>query len=118
MGHSPGVRPAVFHKKARQTFKSFPKPVRRELGEAIANVQHGALPGMPLCRPMPTIGSGVYELRVRDSSGIYRAFMLLKYRQGVLIFHAFQKKTAKTPPHEIEVAIRRLKEMLTGGDTA
>jgi phage-related protein len=107
------MKPAVFHQKAKQAFRSFPKLVRRELGEAILNVQYGALPGMPLCRPMPTIGSGVYELRVRDANGIYRAFMLLKYEHGVLIFHAFQKKTSKTPLHEIELAIKRLKEVLS-----
>jgi len=30
---------------------------------------------------------------------------------AVLIFHAFEKKTQKTPPREIEVARNRLKEM-------
>jgi phage-related protein len=71
---------------------------------------------MPLCRPMPTVGTGVSELRVRDESGIYRAFLVAKYRHGVLVFHAFQKKTAKTPVREIELGAKRLKKMLAAGD--
>jgi hypothetical protein len=36
----------------------------------------------------------------------------IKLETGVVIFHTFQKKTAKTPPNEIELARARLKEML------
>ena len=110
------MRPAVFHPKARQAIRSFPRQARRELGEAIFQIQLGNFPSMPLCRPMPVVGAGVSELRVRDSSGIFRAFLLAKYEHGVLVFHAFQKKTAKTPAYEIEVGIKRLREMLKAGN--
>jgi len=33
---------------------------------------------------------------------------------GVLVFHAFAKKTQRTPPQEIELARKRLKELLNG----
>ena len=38
----------------------------------------------------------------------------VRQRQGepFLIFHAFAKKTQKTPQHEIALAQKRLKEML------
>ena len=61
---------------------------------------------------MPSVASVVEELRVRDRSGAYRVFYFTKMETAVLIFHAFEKKTAKTPPHEIELARKRLKEML------
>ena len=67
---------------------------------------------MPLSRPMPSIAPGVEELRVKDRSGAYRAFYFTRLADMVLIFHAFEKKTARTPPHEIELARKRLKEML------
>lgn len=67
---------------------------------------------MPLSRSMPSVAHGVNELRVKDPSGAYRAFYFTKLVDAVLIFHAFEKKTAKTPPHEIELAQKRLKEML------
>lgn len=61
---------------------------------------------------MPSVESGVYELRVRDGSGIYRVFYLLKCEAGILVFHAFTKKTQTTPREEIELGKRRLLEML------
>jgi phage-related protein len=33
---------------------------------------------MPPSRPMPSVGPGVEELRIRDRSGIYRAFYYTK----------------------------------------
>jgi len=42
----------------------------------------------------------------------YRVFYYTKLADSVLIFHAFAKKTQKTPPHEIALAQKRLKEML------
>ena len=67
---------------------------------------------MPLSRPMPAVATGVHELRVRDAAGIYRAFYLVKSARGILVFHAFQKKTQATPKREIELAAVRLKELL------
>jgi len=56
--------------------------------------------------------AGAAELRVRDSAGIYRAFYVVKVVDAVLIFHAFAKKSQKTPDREIELGKKRLKEML------
>jgi phage-related protein len=106
------VRQALFHPKALEAIQSFPKPARRHLGEAILELQKGARLMMPLSRPMGTVGAGVHEIRVRDAAGIYRAFYLLQSVQGVLVFHAFEKRNQKTPPHEIVLGRRRLKEML------
>ena len=66
---------------------------------------------MPLSRPMRSVAPGVHEIRVRDAAGIYRAFYLLESARGVIVFHAFEKRTQKTPLHEIDVGRRRLREM-------
>lgn len=106
------MKPAVFHPKARAVLKSFPEEVRRELGKAILDLQKGEKLSMPLSRSMPAVAAGVEELRVKDRTGAYRAFYFARLARAVLIFHAFEKKTAKTPPHEIALARNRLKEML------
>jgi phage-related protein len=106
------VKPAVFHPKARDALRSFSEDVRREFGKVIFDLQKGEKLGMPLSRPMPSVGSGVEELRVRDRSGAYRVFYYTKLADSILIFHAFGKKTQKTPPHEIALAQKRLEEML------
>jgi phage-related protein len=67
---------------------------------------------MAAARPMPTVASGVSELRVKGEDGIFRVFYFTANAKGVLVFHAFAKKTQRTPPLEIELAKKRLKELL------
>jgi phage-related protein len=106
------VKPARFHPKARAVLKGFPEDVRRELGKAIFDLQRGHKLSMPLSRPMPSLAEGVEELRVKDRKGAYRVFYLANVADAVLIFHAFTKKTQRTPLREIALGQRRLKEML------
>ena len=106
------MKPAVFHPKARDEIRDFPEDVRREFGKAIFDLQKGEKLAMPLSRRMPSVGPGVEELRVKDRSGAYRVFYYAKLADSILIFHAFGKKTQKTPPHEIALAQKRLQEML------
>ena len=105
------MKKALFHPKARDAIREFPEDVRRVLGKAIFDLQKGGKLSMPLSRPMASVGAGVEELRVKDSSGTYRVFYFTKLTDSVLIFHAFTKKTQKTPPREIALAQQRLKEM-------
>jgi phage-related protein len=108
------VKEALFHPKALQSIREFPKPARKALGKAIWELQLGTRLLLPLSKPMPEVSSGVSEIRVRDTSGAYRAFYYTKLRQGILIFHAFEKKSQKTPQQELTAGRRRLKEMLYG----
>jgi phage-related protein len=61
---------------------------------------------------MPTVAPGVSELRVKGEDGIFRVFYFTATAKGILVFHAFAKKTQRTPPLEIELARKRLKELL------
>ena len=106
------LKAAIFHPAARRAIKDFPGDVRRELGKAIFDLQKGNVLGMPLARPMPDVAVGVEELRIRDRSGLYRTFYFKKSTRGILILHAFVKKTRRTPTHELDIARLRLKEML------
>ena len=108
------VQPAIFHPRALEAIRSFPRAARFALGEAIRDLQNGHRLVMPLSRPMPQVGRGVQELRVRDAAGSYRAFCLCVSARGVLVFHAFEKRTQKTPGREIDLGRRRLKELLHG----
>ncbi len=109
------VRDAKIHPKAREAIQTFQKVIRQELGELLFKLQLGVAPRMPKSRPMPLVGQGVHELRVKDSSGICRAFYYLKSEDGILVFHAFAKRTQKTDADDIAPGRRRLKEMLTHG---
>jgi phage-related protein len=58
---------------------------------------------------MPTVGSGAYEIRVRDSSGAFRTIYVAKFEAAVYVLHAFQKKTQQTAKSDIELAKVRYK---------
>ena len=61
---------------------------------------------------MPQVGPGVCELRLHSEDGQYRTFYYTADARGILVIHAFAKKTRQTPPSEIELGRRRWKELL------
>jgi phage-related protein len=76
-------------------------------------LQLGMTLGPPISRPMPGVHPGAHELRFRDATGIQRVFYYVESEQSILVFHAFIKKTQKTPPSEIRIGRRRFKELLS-----
>lgn len=106
------MRPAFIHPKTREKIRGFPEDIKDKLGQSIFDIQRGIKLALPRSRSMPSIGKGVEELRVKGMDGIYRAFYYTKDARGILVFHAFMKKTQKTPPLEIELGRKRLSEML------
>jgi phage-related protein len=85
-----------------------PPEDRRVIGTDLSTVQFGWPVGMPLCRPL---GGGLWEMRSNlPSHRIARIlFFAHEYRIGVV--HGFIKKTRKTPPEDILLARKRMKEM-------
>jgi len=99
-------------KQCQKELEDFPLVVREDLADALARLQVGHTLSMPLSRPMPSIGKGVHELRFRDRSGIYRVIYVLLGASEIWLLHAFMKKTAQTPKQNIQLAQKRLKEVL------
>ena len=106
------MKSVVWHPKAKDTISEFPESVRKELGYLIYKLQIGETLSMPHSFPMKSVAQGAFELRVRGEDGIYRSFYYTKSVQGILLFHAFKKKTQKTPFDEIVIGQRRLNELL------
>lgn len=106
------MKDAVFHPAALEAIRAFPSEVRQKLGKAIFDLQRGESLSMPLSRPMPSIGGGVAELRIRDRAGVFRAFYYTRSTRGILLLHAFVKKTQATPKQELDLGKKRLGEML------
>ena len=81
---------------------------RRVIGKDIKKVEFGWPIGMPYCRPL---GRGLWEVRSDISSGRI-ARILFCIRDGdMILLNGFVKKTQRTPPQEIELALRRMKEL-------
>ena len=64
--------------------------------------------GMPHTRAM---GDGLFELRLKAVEGIVRVFYCTMIGKRIVMLHQFIKKTDKTPPKELAIARRRLKEV-------
>ena len=99
-------------KQCRREIAAFPEEIRGDIADVAARLEEGHTLSMPLSRPMPSIGRGVHELRFRDRAGIYRVIYVLAGVGAIWFLHAFQKKSEKTPNENLEVARRRLKEIL------
>jgi len=54
------------------------------------------------------------KLGAKDKSGIYRVLYFAHTNKTFVMLHGFQKKTQKTPKQEIDIAIKRLKEVQNG----
>ena len=67
--------------------------------------------GMPHTRAM---GSGLFELRLKAAEGIARVFYCTVVDRRIVVLHQFVKKTAKTPPIELQIARRRMKDVSHG----
>ena len=85
--------------------------MRGDLADALARLDAGLMLSLPLSRPMPSIGRGVHELRLKDRSGAYRVIYALLGRGTVHLLHAFKKRSQATPVRNLELARRRLKEI-------
>ena len=56
---------------------------------------------------------GLYEIRVQQSSDIFRIFCFFDKGKLIVLANGFQKKTQKTPKTEIEKALKIKKEYET-----
>ena len=100
----------IILKACRKEIEVFPEEIRGDLADALARLDAGLMLSMPLSRPMPSIGRGVHELRLKDRSGAYRVVYALAAYGAVYVLHAFKKTTQATSARNLELARMRLKE--------
>jgi len=62
-------------------------------------------------KPMPSVGLGVSEIRVR-TGGAFRVIYMAKFVEAVYVLHTFQKKSRKTARADIDLAKRRFRELI------
>jgi phage-related protein len=81
---------------------------RHTIGKDIQKVEFGWPLGRPHCAPL---GHGLWEVRSDlDTNRIARVIFAIHDGQMILL-HGFIKKTQKTPRADIELALRRKREV-------
>ena len=83
----------------------FPLSARREAGFQLGRLQVGLDPED--WKPFDEVGSGVREIRIRDTNGIYRVMYVAKFEEAIYVLHCFQKKTQTTSQRDKEIAAIR-----------
>ena len=107
----PASKPATFVGSSLDDLRDFPRSARRATGFQLDKVQNGE--DADDWKPMPAVGSGVREIRVRDEAGAVRLMYVSKFPEAVYVLHALQKKTQKTPRGDLVLAKDRYQEVLT-----
>ena len=99
------IKPIKFVGDSLRSLREFPDDAKRDAGYQLDRVQHGLQPDD--FKPMPTIGKGVEEIRVRDETGAYRIIYTARLADVIYVLHAFQKKTQATSKRDIDLAKQR-----------
>jgi len=89
--------------------REFPEDAKKEAGVQLHKVQLGIDPSD--WKPMPTVGPGVREIRIREESGAFRVLYVTNIGDAVFVLHAFQKKAQATPKRDLDLAAARLKQI-------
>ena len=92
-----------------ERIREFPDAAKHEAGYQLERVQAGKEPAD--WKPMPSVGLGVNEIRVREGVA-FRVIYVAKFPEAVYVLHAFQKKARKTPKAEIDLSRERYQAMV------
>jgi phage-related protein len=99
---------------SRDDLWAMPETVRLAIGVDLMTVQRGGTPTD--FKPMRSVGSGAYEIRVRDAAAAFRIVYVTKFADSTCVLHAFRKTAQKTAKVDLELAKRRYK-LIPGGRT-
>lgn len=98
----------IFHPEAQQEILDLDSPMQ---GKALAALDKLEAQGNQLRYPhTDIIQDGLFELRA-GKKDITRTFFAFAKGKKIYILHTFIKKTPRTPPAEIQLALKRLEEL-------
>jgi len=96
--------------KVKSQALAFPKGVLANFLHVVELVEeYGPRIGMPYTR---SLGSGLFEIRAKGKEGIARAMFCMLPGREVVLLNAFIKKSQKSPPREVALARKRMRELL------
>jgi phage-related protein len=103
----PKLASIVWEGDSREVLKAFPEAVTENFGFELWQLQQGERPRD--YRPLPSIGTGVFELRDQDERTWYRVVYLSRTADVIYVLHCFEKKSREMPKKDFAKAKQRLK---------
>jgi phage-related protein len=104
----PTRKPVEFRGSSLDDLRSFPGSARHEAGHQIDQVQQGFQADD--WKPMPGIGAGVQEIRIRHVTGAFRVVYVAKFADPVYVLHCF-RTTQKPSKTDLDSAAKRYREL-------
>lgn len=103
------MKPICFLGDSLKALRAFPIDAKRDAGYQLELIQLGLMPND--FKPMPSIGRGVEEIRIRDQTGAYRVVYTARMGAAIYVLHAFQKKTQATAQRDLDLAKKRFTQL-------
>jgi phage-related protein len=116
------ILPAIFYRTAagsepvRDWLKSLSRDDKRIVGQDIATVEFGWPVGMPHCRSLAP-RRGLWEVRSSLTGNRIGRVLFFIHEGQMVLLHGFIKKTQQTPDQELDLAVKRKKEIENDGKT-
>ena len=110
---SPNLKDIRWQGDSRKVAHRFPKGARVTLGKELTRIQLGLQPRNG--KWLSSVGSGVQEIRVAYSKEAYRVIYVATLADCVYVLHAFHKKSKTgiaTPQEDLDLAVKRYKEVV------
>lgn len=96
------------HKPVRDWILDLSNDDRQIIGKDIQKVEFGWPLGRPHCAPL---GDGLWEVRSHLGSDKIARVIFCMGKGHMILLHGFIKKTQKTPMQDIDLALKRKREV-------
>jgi len=89
------MKPVRFIGDSLACLREFPVGARQDAGRQLDRVQRGLQPND--FKPMPSIGRGVEEIRIRDEAGPFRVIYTARLADAVLFYTCLRRRRRRRP---------------------
>lgn len=98
-----------YNQSVKDATNALHKTIKAKLEAILDKIEeYGPNLGLPFTRAM---GKGLFEIRVKGQAGIARGLFCISPKKAIVILNIFVKKTERTPQKELEIALKRMKEV-------
>jgi phage-related protein len=102
-------KPVYWAGSSLEDLRRFPDNARRTAGQQLNRIQHGLMPND--FKSLPAVGPGVCEIRIRTDVE-HRVMYVAKLVEGIYVLHAFEKRSQRIRRSDLDLARRRLADVL------
>ena len=103
-------RVELLDERVKAELDALPRDVRAKFAHIVRMIEEFGLEQVHAPHVKHLVGR-LWEMRMKGRDGIARAIYVTASRQRVVVVRAFAKRTRKTPRREIDLALKRAKEV-------